>query len=263
MAALQQEKAQQAGQQISDQIASDIRSGGRVPLEDLAKKYGMTIGETQPLEAGAVIPEVGNSPEIADDIFRLRPGDDSQPIQTDKGYVVLSLKDVQAAHPGTLAEVHDKVLADYRRDKAVDMAKSEAAELARRAKAGEDLDKTAKSLGLDAKTSEDVARIATVPDVGPVAQLSSAFTLPVGQTADPVFLGANWVVYKVVDHEQPNPADLTGKTKDDIESQLLDSKREMAFEAFRTALDNRMKQSGELKINADNLKLIASSNPQP
>jgi hypothetical protein len=71
------------------------------------------------------------------------------------------------------------------------------------------------------------------------------------------------VVYRVVDHQQPNPADLTGKTKDDIEQQLLDGKREMAFEAFRTALDARMKQSGELKINADNLKLIQNASQQP
>ena len=260
MAALQADKAQQAGAQISDQIASDIRSSGRVPLDDLAKKYGMTIGETPSIEAGATIPEIGNSPEIADDIFRLRQGDDSAPIQTDKGYVVLSITNVQAAHPGTLAEVHDKVLADYRREKAVELAKTNATDLARRAKAGEDLDKTAKSLGLDAKMSELLARIATVPDVGPMSQLTSAFTLMNGQTADPIFLGANWVVYRVVDHQQPNPADLTGKTKDDIEQQLLDGKREMAFEAFRTSLDARMKQSGELRINADNLKLIENAN---
>ena len=94
-------------------------------------------------------------------------------------------------------------------------------------------------------------------------QLTSAFTLPNGQTADPVFLGANWVVYRVLDHQQPNPADLTGKTKDDIRAALLDGKREMAFEAFRSALDARMKQSGELKINADNLKLVQNSNQQP
>ena len=130
-------------------------------------------------------------------------------------------------------------------------------------RAGEDLDKTAKSLGLDAKTSDLLARIATVPDVGPMSQLTSAFTLPNGQTADPVFLGANWVVYRVLDHQQPNPADLTGKTKDDIQQQLLDGKREMAFEAFRSALDARMKQTGELKINADNLKLVENSNQQP
>lgn len=263
MAAIQADKAQQAGQQISDQIASDLRSGGRVPLEDLAKKYGMTIGETQPLEMGAVIPAVGNSPEISDTIFRLRPGDDSQPIQTDKGYVVLSLKDVQAAHPGTLAEVRDRVLADYRREKSVDLAKSEAQDLASKAKGGQDLDKTAKAMGLDAKMSDLVARIASVPDIGPVTGLPSAFTLMNGQTADPVFLGANWVVYKVVDHVQPNQADLTGKTKDDIEQQVLQQKREMAFEAFQKALDARMKQAGDLKINADNLKLIQNATQQP
>ncbi len=263
MATLQQQKAEQAGQQISDQIASDIRTSGRISLDDLAKKYGMTIGETQPLEAGATIPAIGNSPEIADDVFRLRPGDDSAPIVTDKGYAVLTLKDVQAAHPGTLAELHDKVLADYRRDKSVELAKSQADELAKRAKGGEDLDKAAKSLGFDAKSSELLARIASVPDVGPMSALPSAFTLANGQTSDPTFLGANWVVYRVVDHQQPNPADLTGKTKDDIEQQLLDGKREMAFEAFRTALDARMKQAGELKINADNLKLIENANQTP
>ncbi len=263
MAAIQAEKAQQAGQQIADQIAADLRSGGRVPLEDLSKKYGMTLGETMPIEAGAPIPAIGNSPEIADTIFRLRPGDDSPVIQTDRGYAVLSLKDVQAAHPGTLAEVRERVLADYRRDKSVELAKSEAQDLASKAKGGGDLDKTAKSMGLDAKTSDLVARTASVPDVGPMTGLASAFTLPNGQTADPVFLGANWVIYKVVDHQQPNQADLTDKAKDDIDQQLLDGKREMTFEAFQKALDARMKQSGDLKINADNLKLIQNATQQP
>jgi len=263
MAAIQAEKSQQASQQIGDQIASDLRSGGRVPLEELAKKYGMTLGETQPIEAGAVIPAVGNSPEISDTVFRLRPGDDSQPIQTDKGLVVFSLKDVQATHQGTLTEVHDKVLADYRRDKSVEMAKSDAQDLATKVKGGADLDKTAKAMGLDAKTSDLVARTASVPDVGPLTGLPNAFTLPNGQAADPIFLGANWVVYKVVDHQQPNPADLNDKTKSDIEQQVLQGKQEMAFEAFQKALDARMKQSGELKVNADNLKLIQNATQQP
>ncbi len=35
----------------------------------------------------------------------------------------------------------------------------------------------------------------------------------------------------------------------------------MAFEAFRTALDNRMRQEGKLKLNVENLKrLTAPSN---
>jgi hypothetical protein len=132
-----------------------------------------------------------------------------------------------------------------------------------KAKGGQDLDKTAKSMGLDPKTSDLVARIASVPDVGPMTGLTAAFSLPNGQTSDPVFLGANWVVYKVVDHQQPNPADLNDKTKSDIEQQLLQTKQEMAFEAFQKALDDRMKQAGQLKVNADNLKLIQNATQQP
>jgi hypothetical protein len=168
------------------------------------------------------------------------------------------VKAIEPAHPGTLAEVHDKVLSDYRNDKAVEMAKSEAQELARRAKGGEDLAKAAKSMGLEEKDSDALARTGTITDVGTAAQLSAAFTLPVGQTGDALFLGANWVVYHVLDHQQPNPDDLV-KQKQEIAQQLLDARREMAFEAFRAALDNRMKQDGTLRINAENLKRITTS----
>ncbi len=91
-------------------------------------------------------------------------------------------------------------------------------------------------MGFDAKASDLLARVASVPDVGPMTALTSAFTLANGQTSDAAFLGSNWVVYRVMDHQQPNPADLTGKTKGDIEQQLLDGKREMAFSAPAAAI---------------------------
>jgi parvulin-like peptidyl-prolyl isomerase len=218
----------------------------------------LTLGETKPLEVGQPIPEIGSSPEATDTIYRLRQGDNSSPIRTESGYAVLSVKSIEPSHPGTLAEVHDKVLSDYRNDKAVEMAKSEAQELARRAKGGEDLAKAAKSMGLEEKDSDALPRTGTITDVGTASQLSAAFTLPVGQTGDAIFLGANWVVYRVLDHQQPNPDDLA-KQRQDITQQLLNAQREMAFEAFRTALDNRMKQDGTLRINAENMKRITTS----
>ena len=257
LSSLQQERADRAGEGASDQIAEEIRRSGRVSVDDLAKKFNMTVGESQPLEAGQPIPAVGNSPEIADAVFRLRPGDVSAPIHTDKGYVVLSVKDVQQAHPATLAEVREKVLADYRRDKAVDLAKSKAAELGRRAKAGEDLVKTAKDLGFEAKTSDLFARNGSLPDVGSASQVIAAFTMSEGQASDPLFLGSNWVIYRVAQHQRPDPNDLAKQTAD-IQSQLLEARRNMAFDAFRKSLDTRMKQEGKLRINADNLKRLGT-----
>lgn len=254
---LQEESAQRQAEDVSGQISAEIRRSGRVSIDDLAKKFSLKMGQTPPLEANQPIAEVGNSPELTETIFRLRPGDDSAPIHTDKGYVVISVKEDQPAHPATLAEVRDRVLADYRREKATDLAKSRAEELAKQAKSGGDLAKAAKALGFEAKTSELFSRTGSVPDLGGAAQLSSAFNLSVGQPSDAVSLGANWAVYRMLERQPANPADLA-KQQQDIQQQLLDARRTMAFEAFRSALDNRMKQQGKLKMNAENLKRITT-----
>lgn len=257
LAALQEDQAQREAEDLSGQISAEIRRSGRVSIDDLAKKFNLKFGQTPPLEANQPIVDVGNSPELAETIFRLRPGDDSAPIRTDKGYVVISVKEDQPAHPAALAEVRDKVLADYRREKAADLAKTRAEELAKRAKSGEDLAKAAKALGLEAKTSDLFSRTGSVTDLGGAAQLAPTFSLTAGQTSDAVSLGANWAVYRVLERQQANPADLA-KQQQDIQQQLLDARRTMAFEAFRTALDTRMRQQGKLKLNAENLKRITA-----
>ena len=254
---LQEDQAQRAAEDLSGQISAEIRRSGRVSIDDLAKKFNLKLGQTPPLEANQPIPEVGNSPELAETVFRLRPGDDSSPVHTDKGYVVISVKEDQPAHPATLSEVHDRVLADYRHEKATDLAKARAEDLAKRTKSGEDLTKAAKALGLEAKTSDLFSRTGSVSDLGGAAQLGPAFSLSVGQTSDAVSLGANWAVYKVLDRQDANPADMA-KQQQDVQQQLLDARRTMAFEAFRKSLDNSMRQGGKLKMNAENLRRITT-----
>ena len=178
---MQAEKAEQTADQQSQQMAEEIRRAGRPSLDDLAKKYNLIVGEPAPLEAGQTIPEVGNSPEIADTVFRLRAGDVSAPIRTDRGYVVIAAKESLPAHPGALAEVRERVMADYRAEQATTRAKSLAEDLANRAKTANDLVAPAKALGLAAQTSELVARGSAITDVGSASQLGAAL-LSVGWT---------------------------------------------------------------------------------
>ena len=119
----------------------------------------------------------------------------------------LTVKDIQPSHPATLAEVHDQVANDYRREKAVELAKTRADELAKRAKAGENFATAAKALGFDVKTTDPVARTGSIPDAGSAKQFSAAFTMPVGQAGDPVSVGPNWVVYRVAQHDPVNQDD--------------------------------------------------------
>ena len=242
---MQQEKAETLGETLSTQIADEIRRGGRVPLEDLAKKFNMTTGEAKLVEATQPLPELGNAPGLMDTIFHQRVGDVAAPIHTDAGYVVLSVKDIQPTHPATLAEVHDRVASDYRHEKAVDLAKSRADELAKRAKSGENFAAAAKALGLEVKTSEPIARTGSIPDVGSAKQFAAAFTMPVGQASDPVSLGQNWAVYRVAQHDPVNQDDFE-KQKAKIQEQVLQRKRQTAYELFRTALKTRLQQEGQV-----------------
>jgi peptidyl-prolyl cis-trans isomerase D len=256
--ALQGEKAEQTAEQQSQQLAEEIRRAGRPSLDDLAKKFNLILGEPAPIEAGQTLPDVGAAPEIADTLFRLRAGDVSAPIRTDRGFVVIAVKQTLPAHPGTLAEVRQRVMTDYRSERATALAKSTAEDLARRAKAANDVAAPAKALGLEAKTSELVARGSAIADVGSASQLGAAFTLPAGQTADPVFLGANWVAFRVLERQAPNAADLPNQSKD-ITQQMLQTRRQMAYDAFRTSLENRLKGEGKLQYNAENMRRLTNS----
>ncbi|HMD39612.1 MAG TPA: peptidyl-prolyl cis-trans isomerase [Candidatus Acidoferrum sp.] len=248
------EADKQAGN-IADKLSQAIRQSNKVSLDDLAQQYHLTVGETRPVSATDPLLELGNSPDVkvGDSIFRLRQGELSLPIHTDRGYLVLSLKEDLPAHQGTLEEVHDKVVADVKQEKASTEAHAKADELSKRVKAGEKFDVAAKALGLEAKTSDPISRSESISNVASGKQLSAAFQSKVGEVGGPLSLGANWLVYKVADKQEPNPADFEAQKKK-ITDQVLQSKRSLAFEAFRAALEDRLKKENKLQIMPEKLR---------
>jgi peptidyl-prolyl cis-trans isomerase D len=240
-------KVDQQASTIADQISADIRQSNKTTLDQLAQKYHLAIAETHPVGPGEPVLELGNGQDVKDEIFHLRQGDLSLPLRTDRGYVVLSLRQSLAAHQGTLEEVRDKVVSEFKQQKANELAKSKAEELEKRVKAGEKIAAAAKALGLDPKTSDSFARNGSVANLGSGKQLAPAFALKVGQVGPALNLGSNWAVYQVVERQDANPADFE-KQKKEITDSLLKQKRELAFSAFQTSLNDRLKQEGKLKL---------------
>ena len=240
---------------IADKLSQAVRQSNKVSLDDLAKQYHLTVGETRPVAATDPLVELGNSPDVkvSDAIFRLRQGELSLPVHTDRGYLVLSIQQILSAHQGSLDEVRDKVVAELKQEKASAEAHTKADELTKRVKAGEKFDGAAKALGLEAKTSEDFARAGSISGVASGKQLTLAFQLKPGDVGPPLNLGSNWVVYKVVDKQEPKPEDFD-KQKKEITEQVLQNKRSLAFEAFRTALEDRLKRDGKLQLMPEKLK---------
>jgi peptidyl-prolyl cis-trans isomerase D len=250
-------QADKLASDTADQLSSAIRQSNKVSLDDLAKQYHLISGETRPITATDPLLELGNSQDVKDAIFRLRAGELSLPVRTDRGYVVLSLKEAQPAHQGSLEEVRDRVITDLKREKSTELAKNKAEDLARRVKAGEKFDAAAKALGLEPKTSDSIARDGSIAGGASGKQLGAAFNLKAGDVGVPLNLGQNWFVYRVAEKVEPNPADFETQKKQLME-EGLQSKRNLAFEAFRSALGDRLKQEGKLKLMPEKLKNFGS-----
>jgi peptidyl-prolyl cis-trans isomerase D len=250
-------QADKLASDTADKLSAAIRQSNKISLDDLAKQYHLTMGETRPISATDPLLELANSQEAKDAIFRLRPEELSLPLRTDRGYVVLSLKSILPGHQGSLEEVRDRVINDLKREKSTDLAKAKADELIKRVKAGEKFDAAARSLGLEPKTSDLIARDGSIPGAASGKQVSAAFNLKSSEVAAPLSLGQNWLVYRVAEKTEPNPADFD-KQKKQLTEELLQSKRKLAFEAFQTALDSRLKQEGKLRLMPEKLKSFGS-----
>ncbi|MGB9435182.1 MAG: peptidylprolyl isomerase [Candidatus Acidiferrum sp.] len=247
------QKVDQQSGVIADQMSSQIRQSNKTTLDDLAQKFHLTVAETRPLAPNDPVLELGNSQDVKDEIIRLRTNELSLPLRTDRGYVVLSLKQSLPAHPGSLEEVRDKIISELRLAKSEQLAQSKVDDLVKRVKAGEKFDLAAKALGLEPKLSELIARSGSIPGLGNAKLLISAFSLKTGDVGAPVHMGASWVAYQIADKVNPNPADFEAQ-KAKITDTLLQSKRNMAFDAFRIALEDRLKQEGKLKLMPEKLR---------
>lgn len=243
------QKVNAEADKIATQMADDVRQSDRQPIAGIAKNLNLQLGTVPPVSINDPVGGLGTSQDVSQMLFELHVGEISSPLHVDKGYVIITPTQIVAAHQASLNEVRAKVLSDYQQEKSASLAHAKADQLAKDVQGGQSIEKAAKSLGLQVKTSEPFSRTGSVPDIGTADQIDSAFSMKVGQVSAPKSVGGNWLVYDVVAHQSANPDDLA-KQKQDVEQQLLQNKQEAAFDAFKTALEDRLKQEGKLTINS-------------
>jgi parvulin-like peptidyl-prolyl isomerase len=197
---------------------------------------------------GQAVADLGSGDAFENLAFQLHKGEVGPSISVPKGQAIIQLVDIVPEHVPALEEVRARVEEDYRAEQSKVLAADKAKQFAAKAKTG-DFAKIAKADGLTAKESNDFTQQDFVEGVGAGSELSSAFTLPVGQTSDVVSLGDKSVVFRVVLHTPANDADFA-QQRDQITEELLDRRRSLAFELYRQNLKLQLIQSGQLKMNA-------------
>ena len=255
----QQLNDQLAAERAQAQAADTAQSLGKeiskpADLDKVAKARGLTVQESGFFARDEPTLALGASPEAAARVFQMKQGDVEGPLQTSRGFAFVTLVSKQDPYLAQLTEVTERVRDEVLKQKARELSKQKATDLAAKLKNAPDFDKTAKAAGVEPKTTELITRDSPLPDLGVAAAVQDiAFKLPVGAVSDPIATDNGTAIIKVVEKQEVKPADLVG-VKDKFRTELLSDRRNRFFSAYMVKAKQRMK----IEVNREALQRVVS-----
>jgi parvulin-like peptidyl-prolyl isomerase len=153
-----------------------------------------------------------------------------------------------------LPEVKERVRDEVAKQKARDLSRAKAAEIAAKLKSAADFEKAAKAAGVEAKTTELITRGSPLPDLGVAPAVEDvAFSLPAGATSEPIATDNGTAIVKVLEKQEATDSDLAN-AKDKFRDELLTDRRNRFFSAYMVKAKQRMK----IEVNRETLQRVVS-----
>jgi peptidyl-prolyl cis-trans isomerase D len=223
-------------------------------LDKVAKAQGLNVQESGFFARDEPILGLGPSPEAASRAFEMKVGDVSPALRASRGFVFITLVAKQDPYAPKLEEVKDRVRDEVIKQKARDLSKQKAIEVDAKLKGAADFDKAAKAAGVEAKTTELIARDAPLPDLGVAPAVEdAAFLMPVGAVSDPISVPNGTAIVKVLEKQETTPENYA-LAKDRFREELLADRRARFFSAYMAKAKQRMK----IEVNRETLQKAVS-----
>ena len=243
------EKAQAQAADLAESLSKQISKPA--DLDRVAKANGLAVQESGLFARDEPILGLGPSPEAANKAFDMKPqGEVAGPLRASRGFVFETVVAKQDPYIPKLDEVKDRVRDEVVKTKARELSGKKAAEVSARLKTASDFEKAAKAAGVEAKTTDLIARDSPIPDLGVAAAVEDkAFTLPAGSVSDPIATDTGTAVIKVLEKKEVTP-DEWKSAKDSFRDQLLNDRRNRFFSAYMVKAKQKMK----IEVNRDTLQ---------
>jgi peptidyl-prolyl cis-trans isomerase D len=235
---LKWERAQAEAQRVADEVAGKLKKPE--DFDGYAKGRGLTVGESSFFTREDPIAGLGMAPAVAERAFEMKQGDVSEPIRTQQGFAFITVTARQDPYVPKLDEVKARVREEVLKKKAVDVARQKAASIGAQMKTG-DFNAAAKAAGLQVKTTEFVARGAAIADIGASPAVDAvAFKMQPNDVSDPIVTDNGTVIVKVLERQDPVPADVASG-KSTVKTELLNESRQRFYASYMTKARERMK----------------------
>jgi peptidyl-prolyl cis-trans isomerase D len=222
------QKSEQAAQARADEVRAILLSAKDFAAE--AKRLGLEAQEAA-FGRGDALGEAGRDPQLDETLFGLAVGGVSTPIKTAGGFVIVKI--VQHVPPGVppVAEIRDRVVEAIKRERAEQQVTDKAKALVTTLAKGGDFAAAAKADGFSTGSIPLFSRAEPPKERGslPGGVLVAALQTPAGQVAEPVRADGGVYVVKTLERVAA-PADGFEKERPELEKQVLEQKRALAWD---------------------------------
>ncbi len=235
-----------AWQRTDAQIATKTRElddklKSAADMDTAAKDLGTTVQESGFFAREDPVPGLGAAPQVAVEAFKLADNALSDAVNSPRGPVYIMVTGKKDPYVPALDEVKARVREDVVRNKARDLSRERGTAIAAALRGAKDFAAAAKAQGLEAKSSELIARETALPDVGVSPEVDKiAFSLPVGGVSEPIATSDSTVIVKVTERKDVT-AEEFAQQKETFRETLLNERRNKFFTAYMTKAKQNMK----------------------
>jgi peptidyl-prolyl cis-trans isomerase D len=252
---LKSQKAQQQAEQTAKAAEAQIKTAA--DLDRVAKERGFHVQETGLFLRDEPIDGLGPAPEVSAQAFQLADGAVSPALRVSRGWVFVTVTQKQDPYIPQVTEVRDRVRDDVIRERAAEIAKTKAAEIAATLKRAGDFGAAVKKAGLEVKPTDLIARGSALPDLGISPEIDKVvFGLPVGAVSDPISTPQGTAIVRVVQKEPVTDAQVAAGM-DATREELLNQRRDRFFSGYMV----KAKEKLNININQETLARVVGPAP--
>ena len=252
---LKWQKAQQQAETVAKSLEAQMKTAA--DLDRVAKERGFHVQDTTAFLRDEPIDGLGPSPEVSAQAFQLADGAVSPALRVSRGWVFATVTGREEPRLPELAEVRDRVRDDLVRERAAELAKTKATEIAAMLKGAGDFAAAAKKAGFEVKTTELIPRESPIPDLGVSAEVDNvAFSLPQGGVSDPVSTPQGTAIIRVVEKEAVTDQQVAAGL-DQMREELVSQRRDRFFSGYMLEAKKKL----EIEINQETLQRAVGPAP--
>ncbi len=236
--------------------------------QELATEANMNaaemVKETPFVKPGDDVPGIGSSQQFEAVIEPLaNPNDVGEQTGVKGGFAIPMLVEKKDPRIPDFEEVKTKVADARKQELAKQQLEQKAKEIASSLNSPADIKAAVEKGGFTSSTSETFKLGSALGDAGTSPALDEAIAaLKSGEvTKVPVKVGENWVVLGVTNRKNADLAAFASQ-RNDLMTTMVTSRQNQVFEDYITAVQNRMKQEGKIKIYQDVVTAMEASEPE-